>query len=133
MEKRVMIVDDEPDIRLTVSTVLESAGFKVIKVESGPKCLEALEDGYRGVILMDIMMDDMDGWETIREIESRGLMKGNLISMLTAKEDPDEDMEKLTESVLNYMRKPFHANELIACMETYCKWLENANMTEVAS
>ena len=128
-----MIVDDEPDICLTVRVVLESAGFEVVQAESGQRCLEELEKGFRGVILMDIMMDDMDGWETIRQIESRGLMDGNLALMLTAKQDPDEDLVELTESVLNYMRKPFHTEELIANMETYCKWLDQAKQAEIAN
>ncbi len=126
MEKRVMIVDDEPDIRMTVSVVLESAGFEVVQIESGARCLEELENGFHGVILMDIMMPDMSGWETVRQIEARNLENGNLIFMLTAKEDPDAELDQLTEMVLDYMRKPFHANELISTVETYCKWLDQA-------
>ena len=124
MEKRVMIVDDEPDIRSTVSAVLEPFGFDVVHVESGKNCLQELENGFKGVILMDIMMPGMDGWETIRQIESRGLMEGNLVSILTAKEDPDADMAQLTETVLNYVRKPFRVEKLVFIVEKYCEWLE---------
>ncbi len=125
-----MIVDDEPGIRLTVSTLLEKAGFEVTQIESGAKCLEALEDGYRGVILMDIMMENMDGWETVRQMESRGLMKGNIVSMLTAKENPYENMGRLTESVLGYIRKPFRTEELITYLDTYCQWLAHNRQSE---
>ncbi len=49
MEKSVMIVDDEPDILLTVDILLESAGFKVTQIESRAKCLEELKNGFQGL------------------------------------------------------------------------------------
>ncbi len=121
-----MVVDDEPGIRLTVRAVLEPKGFEVTLVESGEKCIEALENGYAGVILMDVMMPGMDGWATIREIEKRGLIKGNLISMLTAKQDPDDDLEEVAESVSYYVRKPFEATELVSVVDEYCQLLEES-------
>ena len=130
MGKRVMIVDDEPDIREVVKDVLEPFGFDVLTVDCGNKCIEELQKGFRGVILMDIMMPGIDGWETIRQIESKGLTEGNIISMLTAKEDPDTDLSQMTETVLNYIRKPFKADYLIATVEKYCGWLEQAQKTQ---
>ncbi|MFA4835202.1 MAG: response regulator [Dehalococcoidia bacterium] len=124
MRRRVMIVDDEPSIRFTVQVVLKTAGFDVIPIESGKRCIEELAKGFKGVILMDVMMQQMNGWDTVKEINSRGLAEGNIISMLTAKEFPDADMEKLTESVINYMKKPFEPRDLIANVEEYCRWLE---------
>lgn len=126
MAKRVMIVDDEQDIRLTVKAVLEPRGFAVIPVESGEQCIEELEKGFKGVILMDIMMSGMDGWETVRQIHSRGLHEGNVISMLTAKHEPDPDLEQLAEDVLHYIRKPFEPMELVSIVTDYCQLLEDA-------
>ncbi len=124
--KKVMIVDDEPSIRLTVRAVLEPRGFELLPVESGAKCIEELEKGFRGVILMDVMMPDMNGWETIKEIEKRGLKEGNLISMLTAKQDPDSELAELAESVTYYIRKPFEAADLVSIVTEYCQLLEDA-------
>ncbi len=130
MARNVMIVDDERDIRITVRAVLEPRGFKVLPVESGEKCLEELEKGFRGVILLDIMMAGMDGWETVREITRRKLDKGIVIMMLTAKHEPDPDLEQLTENVLHYIRKPFEPAELVAIVGEYCQFLEEADSTK---
>lgn len=127
MTKKVMIVDDEAGIRLAVRAVLESRGFDVLPVESGQKCIEELERGFRGVIIMDIMMPEMDGWTTIREIEKRGLMEGNVISMLTAKEAIDADLQELTSSVRYYMWKPFESEELASIVDEYCSVLEETS------
>lgn len=133
MEKRVMIVDDEPDIREVVKVVLEPFGFEVLTAENGDKCIEELQQGFRGVILMDIMMPGMNGWETIRQIEYKGLTEGNIISMLTAKEDPDTDLAQMTETVLNYIRKPFKAEYLVSTVEKYCAWLEQTQKAQTAN
>jgi len=125
-----MVVDDELGIRLTVRAVLEPKGFEVMLVENGEKCIEELEKGFAGVILMDVMMPGMDGWETIRQIEKRGLIKGSLISMLTAKQDPDADLEEVAESVSYYVRKPFEAAELVSVMEEYCQLLEESEESD---
>lgn len=126
MARNVMIVDDERDIRITVRAVLEPRGFKVLPVESGEKCIEELEKGFKGVILLDIMMAGMDGWETVREITRRGLDKGIIIVMLTAKHEPDPDLEELTENVLHYIRKPFEPAEMVAIVRDFCQYLEEA-------
>ena len=127
MERNVMIVDDELDIRVTVKAVLGPRGFNVTLVESGAKCIEELDNGFKGVILMDVMMPDMDGWETVREIRNRGLQRGNIISMLTAKHEPDPDLEELAECVIYYVRKPFEPKELVAVVGEYCDLLEEMN------
>ncbi len=128
MEKKVMVVDDEPGIRLTVKAVLEPRGFDVLPVESGQKCIEELEKGFKGVILMDVMMPEANGWDTVKKISSKGLGEGSLISMLTAKQDPDMDMEELTEIVSHYVRKPFEASDLVSIVGEYCEMLEDALM-----
>ncbi|MDY6912710.1 MAG: response regulator [Chloroflexota bacterium] len=124
MSNKVMIVDDDPSILLAAKTVLELADFDVITADGGKSCLQELASGFRGVILMDVMMPKMDGWATIREIVANGYFEGNLISMLTAKDVPDLDMEGLAEYVLNYTRKPFKPQELISLVREYTSYLE---------
>ena len=123
MVRRVMIVDDEPDIREVVKVVLEPCGFDVLTVDSGNRCIEELEQGFKGVILMDIMMPDMDGWDTITEIVNRGYNDGNMIFMLTAKDVPDRKMDGLQEYVIDYLTKPFEPHELVGAVEQYLSYL----------
>lgn len=128
MIRNVMIVDDEPSIRLTVKAVLEPRGFKVTPAASGDECIAELEKGFRGVILMDVMMPEMNGWETIKQIDEKGLREGNLIVMLTAKQDPDAELAQLAEMVTYYIRKPFESAHLVSIVSEYCQLLENGEV-----
>lgn len=116
---RIMLVDDEECIRETISELLASEGIDVLTAVGSSECLHHLRDGFRGVILMDVMMPGMDGWSTIREIEKAGLLQGNIISMLTAMDVPDERMEGLQEVVIDYITKPFDPSCFIAAVRKY--------------
>ena len=115
----VMIVDDEPSILIAVRVLLEPEGFEVLTVDSGAKCIEELKKGFRGVILMDIMMPRMDGWDTIKSLVEEGLIEGNVIAMLTAKDAPGQKMEGLQEYVIDYITKPFEPDELVTYIREY--------------
>ncbi len=124
MDKQVMVVDDDPSIRSTVEIVLGTKGHSFCAVESGTRCLEKLREGFRGLILMDIMMPEMNGWDTIKAIEDEGLHGGNVICMLTAVHDPGPELEKLTESVMDYVRKPFTSEELLKTVAEYIAYVQ---------
>jgi len=117
MNKQIMIVDDDSAIRTAVSELLSIEGFEVIMKDGGEQCLEELGNGFKGVILMDIMMPGMDGWDTIREIVDNNHMDGTMIFMLTAKDRPDQKMEGLQEYIIDYVTKPFEPEELIATVQ----------------
>ena len=115
MEKKLMVVDDDPNILITIRSIFEREGYEVLTVDSGKDCLNELEMGFRGIILMDIMMPFMDGWDTIREIIKRGYSEDVLISIVTAKGTPDhEKMKGLETYVCDYIAKPFDVKELIS-------------------
>jgi DNA-binding response OmpR family regulator len=109
----VMIVDDDAHVRIAVKTILNEAGFTVVYADSGPACLEVLRKGFSGVILLDIMMPEMDGWDTIAAILKENLFNDIVITMLTAKSVPDTKMIGLQEWVLDYLTKPFESDDLI--------------------
>lgn len=118
MDKKLMIVDDDPDILITIRGIFEREGYEVFTVDSGMDCIKELEHGFKGVILMDIMMPFMDGWDTIREIVKRGLTEDVIISILTAKGTPDHERMKGLESyVQDYISKPFDLKQLISSVE----------------
>ncbi len=124
MDKQIMVVDDDPSIRATVEIVLNTKGHSIYVAESGEKCLDKLREGFRGLILMDIMMPKMDGWDTISAIETEGLHGGNVICMLTAVHDPGPKLEKLTEYVMDYVRKPFTSEELLETVAEYIEYVQ---------
>jgi len=119
MAAKVMLVDDEKMIRESVEVFFQSEGVGILTAASGDECLEHLEAGFRGVILMDVMMPDMDGWETIRRIVENDLYEGNIIVMLTALNAPDNKMEGIQEYVTDYLTKPFNPEELMEILRYY--------------
>jgi CheY-like chemotaxis protein len=119
MGKNVLVVDDEPVVQYSVKRILEEAGFTVTQAGTGPACLEFLRKGYKGLILMDIVMPEMDGWDTIQAMVDEGLNEGNIICMLTGKEIPDVKMDKLKEYVLDYIKKPFNNAKLVQVVSYY--------------
>ncbi len=121
--RQVMVVDDDLSILEVMEVLLEPEGVRVVAVESGDACIAELERGFRGVILMDIMMPHKDGWETIAEMIDRGLMAGNIVAMLTAKDIPDVELDSLKEYVIDYITKPFGADEIVAIVKGYLDYL----------
>jgi CheY-like chemotaxis protein len=117
MKPRLMIVDDDPGVLKTVGLVLASQGYEVLKTPSGAACLESLRQGFHGVILMDIMMPGLSGWDTIRAMQAGDLLRDNLICMLTALPEPGPEGEDLQEVVFDYLPKPFTNRQLLDMVE----------------
>jgi two-component system response regulator VicR len=112
MNQTVMVVDDEPDTIDLVRLVLESEGIDVVGANSGPECLEMLDSNRPDAILLDIMMPEMDGWETFHKIKEKDSTIP--VSMLTVKSQEFDKMLGL--HVLktdDYITKPFGRKELI--------------------
>ena len=115
MNKKIMIVDDDPDILISIRKIFEREGYEVFTVDSGMDCIKEIERGFKGAVLMDIMMPFMDGWDTIQEITDRGLSKNVVISILTAKGTPNhEKMKGLQFCIYDYITKPFDVRSLIS-------------------
>ena len=121
---KVMIVDDNEFVRMAVECICQEEEIGLVSAASGAECLAHLESGFRGVILMDIMMPERDGWETIREIVARGLYPGNLIVMLTGMGEPDARMDGLQEFVTDYLTKPFGPDPLLEALRYYTSLLD---------
>lgn len=113
-----MIVDDEEDILIALKTLLEKNQFDVTTVNSGKECLKELERGFKGIILMDIMMPSMDGWDTIKQIVKKGYEKDVSIAIITGKGTKDHrKMIGLEPYVKDYLSKPFDAKTLLASIQ----------------
>lgn len=109
-----MIVDDDPDLLVFLRTLFEHQKYEVLTVDCGNDCIDELERGFKGVILMDLMMPFMDGWTTIREIIKRGYADNVVISIITAsgRADP-EKMKGLEPYIHDYIQKPFNLHTLL--------------------
>jgi len=110
--KKVLVVDDEPDTLELVKLVLESGGFKTLLATSGVDALNQVELSKPDLVLLDIMMPDMDGWEVFRKIKEK--YSKMPIAILTAKaQNIDRLLGLHVLKADDYITKPFGKNELI--------------------
>ena len=111
---RIMVVDDEEGIRTTIGGILQTEGYHVIFADSGATCLEILETEKPDLILMDIMMPEMNGWETVRKIKEDASNKDIKISMLPIKSMKMDVEKSLVDADADYhMSKPVSKDELL--------------------
>ena len=87
MSKKIMIVDDEKDIRVSVGQIFEVSGYEVIKAVDGNDCLNKLERGIPDLVILDIMMPGMNGWDVAARIKENSKWSNIPIVFLTAKGD----------------------------------------------
>ena len=112
--KKIMVVDDEPDQTQTVKRVLEGSGdnYEVICVDSGVQCLELLKDNQiPDLILLDVMMPKMDGWETFQKIKENPSWRKIPVVFLTVRADEfAEDAGSFLGD--DYIKKPYEIDDL---------------------
>jgi two-component system response regulator VicR len=111
---KIMVVDDEPDLVEVVKLILESDGYEVVTASSGQEALDKIEKEMPDLVLLDIIMPRMDGWEVFSRIKSNPKTHGIPVIMLTAK---DQRIDKLiglhVVRVDDYITKPFGRAELL--------------------
>jgi len=113
MVKKIMIVDDNPDIIFSIKSGLEvvEGNYEIIGAQSGEKCLELLETETPDLILLDIMMPEMSGWETFDKLKGNASWENIPVVFLTARTDR---IAKNAGGFLgdDYIEKPFEIAEL---------------------
>lgn len=109
--KKIMVVDNEPDIVDLTRTVLELGGYTVVPSYSGEEALRKLEKDKVDLVLLDIMMPGMSGWEVHKQIKANQAWKNIPIVFLTARTDFNA---KKAGSFFgdDYIEKPFKIPEL---------------------
>jgi two-component system alkaline phosphatase synthesis response regulator PhoP len=119
---KIMLVDDEPDVLLVERIILEKAGYEVIETESGEECLERLETEKPDVILLDIMMPGIDGWETCKRIKENESTKDIPVIMVTVR-GSEEDMTKSFQYSMSdgHVVKPIIKEKLLKTIEWIVK------------
>ena len=80
--------------------------------------------GFRGIILMDSMMPVMDGPDTIKNIVNENLAEGNIILMLTSRDEPDERLDEVKQYVVDYLAKPADVENLPDILKGYSEFLK---------
>lgn len=112
--KKILIVDDEPDLVELVSYNLKKEGFKVSSAPDGEEALEKIRKGAFDLIILDLMLPGIQGSELCRTLRSNPKTETLPIIMLTAKGDVADKIRGLETGADDYMTKPFSPKELVA-------------------
>lgn len=115
--KRVVVIDDDPHIVDSVSQYLELEGFVTFKAFSGPEGLEIALQEQPHIIVLDIMMPEMDGFQVMERIKANEKLRHVPVIMLTAKGSDNDVMLGWRSGVANYITKPFDLEELVHAIQ----------------
>jgi len=120
-KKKILAVDDEPNILLSIEFILDMEGYEVHTAHDGDEALEVAGRIRPDVILLDINMPRKDGYEVCRILREQVEMAGTKVIMLTAKGQALERKKGLEVGADEYVTKPFSAEDLLqkirACIE----------------
>jgi DNA-binding response OmpR family regulator len=115
---RVLVVDDDADIRGLVRELLERAGYDVVEGANGREGLRVLYSASPDLVLLDVSMPELDGWQTLERIRD---MSDVPVVMLTARAGELEKVRGLKAGADDYVTKPFGRQELLARVEAHLR------------
>lgn len=125
--KKIYVVDDEENIRNLIKKYLEKDGYEVELFEGGEALLARMNMSLPNLILLDVMMPGMDGYDTLREIKK---IANTPVIMVTAKEDVTDKVIGLELGADDYMTKPFDGKEMVARVKAVLRRLKGADQPE---
>ena len=111
-EARLLVVDDEPNIRDLLASYLRFAGFEVVTAADGNGALRAVDQEEPDLVVLDVMLPDMDGFTVARRLRARDVTTP--ILFLTARDDMSDKVQGLTVGGDDYVTKPFGLEEVVA-------------------
>lgn len=120
MERTVLIVEDEKLIIVSTQMVLEAAGFRVESAVNGEDGIAKAKGIRPALILLDIMMPGIDGWETLTRLKRDPETSHIPVIIFTAREHVRGHQKSTEMGAADYFRKPFEPDELIELVEKHC-------------
>jgi DNA-binding response OmpR family regulator len=111
--KKVLVVDDEADVVEMLRLVLSKNGYEVLTATSGMDGLTRAESDLPDLILLDIMMHRMDGWEVLKLLKLDERTCGIPVVILSARAEPKDKVRGLQEGAIDYVTKPFAVRDLL--------------------
>jgi putative two-component system response regulator len=118
MSCRVLVVEDEPENRLFIGTMLRTEGYDVVEAEDGPTALDLLgQDPLPEIILLDVMMPGMNGWMVFQRLRQDDRCKAIPVVMLTALAQSADVERAVSLGVDGYLTKPFEPADLVYKIE----------------
>jgi DNA-binding response OmpR family regulator len=128
MAKTILVVDDDADTLTLIGLTLQRRGFEVVKAQSGQQAISLLAHDRPDLVILDVMMPQMDGYEVCREIKADPRTADLPVIMLTAKAQTQSQLEGFRSGAIDYITKPVHPQDLVARIQTV---LERAQSAQV--
>ena len=122
--QKILVADDEASIRRILETRLKMVGYDVVTAEDGEEAVEVFNKTNPDLVVLDVMMPKMDGWETCREIRQYSKVP---IIMLTARGGENDELRGFELGVDEYIAKPFSPKILVARVEALLRRTNSAN------
>lgn len=107
MNARILVVDDEPDVRTLCKINLEYEGYEVIEASDGLSALDLIGKEHPDLVILDIMMPEMDGWQVLEKLKSEEGTVSIPVVLLTAKADEASQLRGWEKGAADYLTKPF--------------------------
>lgn len=118
MKKKILVVDDEDDILHFLELVLQEKGYEVITASGGHEALTRAQIDKPDLVLLDIMMPQMDGWEVLKLLRVDEETTRIPVAMLSARIEAKDRVQGLQEGAIDYICKPFSLLELFEKIDT---------------
>jgi len=117
MKKKILVVDDEDDILNFLELVLSEKGYDVVTASGGQEALTRAQLERPDLVLLDIMMPQMDGWEVLKLLRVDEETAEIPVAMLSARTEARDRVQGLQEGAIDYICKPFSLSELLGKIE----------------
>lgn len=130
MARTIFIVDDDPDAQKLISLILSRAGFQTTVASSGPEALAQLSQALPDLLILDVMMPGMDGFEVLRRVRGNPATAHLPVIMLSAKGEVRDRVTGLRTGADDYITKPADPLELVARVEAVLARIQRGTATE---
>jgi DNA-binding response OmpR family regulator len=120
-QTRVLLADDQAEIRLMLEAKFRQEGYEITAVEDGRECLDVLTDEdteLPDLVILDVMMPRVDGFRALQEIRETHELSIPVV-MLTSRDQEEDTVRALDAGVTEYVTKPFSPRELIARLDRH--------------
>jgi len=114
MPETILVVDDDVDICEIVQVNLEGAGYQVLRATDGAKGLVAARTHVPDLIILDVLMPELDGWEVLTQLIRDPRTADRPVIMLTCRGDDQDVLRGLELGAVEYVTKPFYPEDLVA-------------------
>jgi len=118
-KRTILIVDDEEDVLDLLQLVFETSGFAVRRAATGKSAVSIAYEEPPDVVLLDVMMPEMDGWQVIRTLKADERTRQVPVVMLSARAERRDKMIGLQEGAEGYIAKPFSPSEVVREVQSF--------------